>query len=242
MPLLGQCPDAVAFAKVQLWNVGLTVDAATNPSEGLSHHTRLVEYCRDTPVSGDDDVLVVRDDAEERNRQDLEDVFLVHHVALAHHLASVAIDDEVRLRQLGGLDHSDDAVRVADGAHLWCGDDDCAVCTSDGVLEALLDACWAVHQDVVKLVLELGHKVTHLLRCDGVLVSGLCRGEQVQPLYALVADECLLEAALSFNDVDQVVDDSVFEAKDDVEVAEADIGIHDRYSRPLHGQCHTQVG
>ena len=119
---------------------------------------------------------------------------------------------------------------------------DSAICACNCVLEALLDTRRAIDKDVVELRLELLYQFSHLLWRDRVLVSGLSSRQEKETFHTLVADERLLQAALSFDHVDQVVDDSIFEAQDDIEIAEADIGIHDRDGRPLHGQGYTQVG
>lgn len=52
------------------------------------------------------------------------------------------------------------------------------------------------------------------------------RGQQEQPLHALVTDECLLESAVPFHDLDEVIHDAVLEAEDHVEVSKADVGVH----------------
>ena len=75
-----------------------------------------------------------------------------------------------------------------------------------------------------------------------VLVPGLGRGYQVKLQFVLVLDHSLAKLALAFNDVDQVVYDPVFQAHDHVQVAEADVGVHDDHLVAAHGQGGADVG
>ena len=58
----------------------------------------------------------------------------------------------------------------------------------------------------------------------------------------LVADHRLVGLAVAFQEVDQVVDDAVLQAHDDVQVAETDVGIYDHDLVTAHGQAGAYVG
>lgn len=120
--------------------------------------------------------------------------------------------------QFRRFDEPDDPVGVADGRDFRVGDDEHLVRAGDGVAEALLDPRWRVDQDEVELPAQLFAQRPHLLGRDRFLVTGLCRRDEVEVVQPLVADHGLAEPATSFHDVDDVVDDAVLQAENDVEV------------------------
>ena len=50
-----------------------------------------------------------------------------------------------------------------------------------------------------------------------------------------------MDRATALDGVDQVVDDAALQAHDNVEIAQADVGIHDHDALTGHGQSNTQV-
>src|SRR5690606_26910496 len=90
----------------------------------LSRAGAAVEDHRLASVGGDDDILVVGNDADQFNRQDLDDVLDVHHVAPPHHVGANAIDNQLRLANLVSFQHPDDAVGVPHRGNLRGRDDD----------------------------------------------------------------------------------------------------------------------
>ena len=65
----------------------LAFDAPHDVAVGLRRTVPPVEHDGLAPVGGHDDVLVVGHDAQELDRQNLDDVVDVHHVAPPHHVA-----------------------------------------------------------------------------------------------------------------------------------------------------------
>jgi hypothetical protein len=109
------------------------------------------------------------------------------------------------------------------------------------VPEALFDARWAVDQDIVEVLFELRDQVLHLLRIDRVLVPGLGCGKQKETLAALVLDQGLLEAALTLDHMDQIVDDPVLQPEDDIQVPKTDVRVDHGHLVSHEAQCNTQV-
>jgi len=53
---------------------------------------------------------------------------------------------------------------------------------------------------------------------------------------AFIADQCLAQAAATFNDIHQIIDDTVFQPEHNVQVAQADIRVYTYDFIPFRSQ------
>jgi len=98
-----------------------------------------------------------------------------------------------------------------------------------GQRRAALDARRAVANDPVK---PLAHLVDHALDAlfrERVLVSRLGRGEQVERLHALVADQRLAQVRFALGHIDEIEHHAALGAHHEIEIAQANVKIDDRH-------------
>src|SRR5690606_21769281 len=121
----------------------------------------------------------------------------------------------------------DDPVGVPDAGDLRIDDDQRSLGGAGGGLEARFDTGRAVDEHAVEvLVLEqCPHRLLHPGVGKGALVASLRGGQKMKVVDALVTDYRLAELATPFEDVDEVIDDPALQTHDDVEVAQADVGV-----------------
>ena len=72
--------------------------------------------------------------------------------------------------------------------------------------------------------------------------SGFRNAEEFEVGPALVADQSLVEAAIAVEDLDDGVVDAVFEAEEEVEVAEADVGVYGDDGEAEAGEGEADIG
>ena len=65
----------------------------------------------------------------------------------------------------------------------------------------------------------------HLPRGDCAFVSGLCRRHQIESGMSLITNQCLLDAAVTFYHIHQIIYDTVLQSHDNIEIAQSDIRI-----------------
>src|SRR5579884_3610267 len=106
----------------------------------------------------------------------------------------------------------------------------------------MLDAGWAVADDVVELVLQLLHDPLDAFALQRVLVAGLRGREDEQIVVALVLDERLVEVGVAVDDVDEVEDDAALAAHDEIEVAQPDVEVDDDGLVAAHRQSGGKGG
>lgn len=188
-----------------------------------------------------DDSLIVWNDAEQIDCQHLADLVDVQHFPVLDHRGADAVDDELG-RNLGALQQADHPVGIAHGGILGSRDDNRPVGAGYRVAEALLDAGRTVDDDIIVFPLQLQDDVLDLLRRDVGLVLRLGGGQHVQLLEPLVLDERLLQAAAPLCNVHEIVDDPVLKPHDDVQIAQADIGIDHGHFFAQQSKGSAQIG
>ncbi len=165
-------------------------------------------------VGGDDDLFVVGDGANVGDREDFFDVIDGHHLTGFDHGGSDAVDDQVDFFDAVGFEEADDAIGVADGGDLRGGDDQGFGGGGDRVAKSHFNSGGAVDQNIVVAGAQGADQLFHLLGVDGFFGPVLGGGEEGEFGLAFVFDEGLIEAALSGEDVEGGVDDSIFEAEE----------------------------
>ena len=96
---------------------------------------------------------------------------------------------------------------------------------ADGVSKALLDAGGTIDQHVVRLLRGEVDDRGKLLGRDRILLARLRGRQDRKRLEALIFDQRLAKLAAPFRDLDQIEDDALLEAEDEIEVAQPDIGV-----------------
>ena len=173
--------------------------------------------------------------------KNLADVFDRHHVAALDHLGADAVDDQAqRHPALGQL--SDDAVGVANRAHLRRRHDDRFACAGERVAEPVLDAGRAVDQNELGHLRQLVDDFDHRFLADRRLLARLGGRKHRERFEALVADQRLAQLAAALDDFDQVEDDALLDAEHEVEVAQADVGIDQHDAAAALSQRRAEVG
>jgi len=151
--------------------------------------------------------------AQQFDIQDSLDIAHREHLSTLNEAWFDPIENESNIRDLGGFQESYDPVSIAHCRNFRVGHYDRFVGTGNGVLETHLNTGGAVENDVVELTLKLFAEFLHLLRLNGVFLTALRRGKNVEILKSLVLDHRLAKAAtLAFDNVDQVEDDAILES------------------------------
>ena len=101
---------------------------------------------------------------------------------------------------------------------------------------AAFDAGWAVTDDPIEILSQIGDDSGDALLGQGVLVARLRGRQQKEILQTLVANERLRQFCYAVDDIDQIEDDAPLGTQNKVEVAEADVEIDDDDPVALAGQ------
>jgi hypothetical protein len=218
------------------------VEAPGDIPEGFAGPALGIERRRQALVRRHEDGFIFGHDADELDRQHLEHVLRAEHVAAADHLRFHSIDNQFGRTLLFRFDEADDPIGVTDGGHLGVRDDEHQVGRGHGVAKASFDAGGRVDHEPVEVRANLVGQALHVLGRDGGLVARLGGRDEVQVGQALILDHRLTEFAAPLDDVDQVVDDAVLQSHDDVEVAQADVGVDAHDAQARGGQGYADVG
>ena len=83
-----------------------------------------------------------------------------------------------------------------------------------------------VHESgAVKLGLEAGDTMTLDQACLLYTSSCLCSRHQIQPCMTLVLDQCLFEPACSLDYIYKIIDNTILQSHDDIQITKSDIRI-----------------
>ncbi len=115
----------------------------------------------------------------------------------------------------------------AHGGDLRIRDDDRRIREAHGERRATLDSGRTVANHKVEAAAQLVDDALHAFLRQRVLVARLRGRQKAEIGKALVANERLIELRVALGDIDQIKDDASFRAHDEIEIAQADVEIHD---------------
>src|SRR6478736_1434358 len=144
------------------------------------------------------DILAFRDDAKQRDAENLKNVFDAEHLAALCTILVVAGQQQVLLHWLaafrfvrGRVEQADNAIGIADRRHLRIGDHHGEVGVPHGERRSPLDAGRAVADDPIERRPQLADHALDAVIRERVLVARLRGGEQEERVNSLVANERL---------------------------------------------------
>lgn len=195
-----------------------------------------------SPVAGGNHGLIIRHDPYEVHRQDLQDVVHAEHVLLLHHVRPYPVDDQPDGGLSHGLQQAYYPVRVPHRRDLRGRHHQGLVGPLSGVPKTRLYPRRAVHQDVIKVLPELGTKALHLLGGHRILGPGLSGRYHVQVVHPLVLDHSLIEPTSPLHHIHEGVDYPVLKPHNKVQVSQPYVPVNGNHSATHLGQRHRQVG
>ena len=101
-------------------------------------------------VGGDYYLLIIGQNAEQRNSKNFLYIIHRHHFTAFYHIRPDTIDDKRNIPQILRLQKADDAVRVPDGRNLRRSHNNCLIGTGNCICKSLLNACRTVKKNKIK--------------------------------------------------------------------------------------------
>ena len=117
------------------------------------------------------------------------------------------------------FEQPDHSVGVPDRGDFGRGYDHRCIRPCDGILETLFYSRRAVDEYVVEFCGERGTKLFHLFRVYGSFLPGLGRWNDKQIRKLSISDHRLFFSAFTFDNINQVVDDPVFQPHHNIKIA-----------------------
>ena len=170
-------------------------------------------------VLADDNLLVFQNNTQKLRFQKLTDIRNIEHVAVTHHLSAVTVDQQIDPGHLFPVQKLDYTVRIVNRRNLRRCDHNNAVGIRRRQLKTAVNSRRTVNQNVIKFFSQVRQQIFHLFFIQIVFgVTGARRRYDPEIRIPLVPDQRLLNAASPGQDVDQIIEDPVFQSHDYIEV------------------------
>ena len=85
-------------------------------------------------------------------------------------------------------------------------------------------------------------QLDHVLGGDRTLIASLGGWDQIEVLQPFISNHGLTELAAPFNDIDQIVDNTVFQAHDNVKISQTNIGVDADDVFAQFGKSNAKIG